>query len=249
MDLVGKRVLLTGGGSGLGAVIARRMADAGMALALSYASDRTRADATARAVQANGAEALVLHLDQSDPVSVERGVAEAADALGGLDILINNAGRAGGPPPGDLEAMTATEWDAQMLVNLRGPFLVSRAAAPVLRDAAPGRIINIGSVVGFGAAESQAAFTVSKASVIPLTRYLASCLAPDVLVNCVAPGLMQGTAMSGGASDAYVAEWKSRALLNRTTAIEDVASQVLTLCATGSMTGQTVLVDGGLHFH
>jgi len=240
---------VTGGGGGLGRVVAAALARAGADVAVTWAQDEDAAWRACGMVQAAGRRAVALHLDQTAPESAEAAVKHAADRLNGLDILVNNAGKAGGPPPGDLAAMTPEAWDEMIAVNLRGPFLVARAAAPFLRASGQGRIVNIGSVVGIGSAESAAAYTVSKAAVVPLTRYLATCLAPDVLVNCVAPGLMEGTGMSGSASEAYLETWKARSILGRTSSLEDVAAQVVACCATGSMTGQTILVDAGVHFH
>ena len=90
---------------------------------------------------------------------------------------------------------------------------------------------------------------MSKACVVPLTRYLAAALAPGVLVNCVAPGLMEGTLMSGGASEEYIHGWEGKSVLRKTTSHADVAKQVVQFCESDTITGQTLVVDGGIHFH
>ena len=192
-----------------------------------------------------------MRLDQTDPTSVETAVEEVAEVFGGLDLLINNAGVASGGrslPMGNLEALTPEIWDEMMTVNVRGPYLLARAAAPWLRRSNWGRIVNLGSTIGHGTWGAAAAYAPSKASVAPLTRFLAAALAPDITVNCVAPGLMEGTVMSGGASAAYVADWRERAVLGATTSIEDVAGQVVTFCRSATVTGQVLVIDGGIHF-
>ena len=151
-------------------------------------------------------------------------------------------------PPGDLEAFTPEIWDEMMAVNLRGPYLVARAAADHLRRSQWGRIVNIGSTLGLGDWYMDRAFATSKAAVVPLTRYLAASLAPDVSVNCVAPGLMVETGLGSGGSDEFVQRWRDRSALGVTTSVDDVASQVVSLCKSGTITGQTVVVDGGINF-
>lgn len=127
--------------------------------------------------------------------------------MGGLDLLINNAGIAMGGhaiKPGDLDAFTPEIWDQMMSVNVRGPYLVTRAAAPHLRASKWGRMVNIGSTLGHGDWYQDRAFAPSKAAVIPLTRFLAASLAPDVTVNAVSPGLMVETGLGSGGSEALV---------------------------------------------
>jgi len=202
-------------------------------------------------VEALGRRSAVVRLDQTNPASIEAGIKEAAEVLGGLDLLINNAGMASGGrslPVGDLEALTPEIWDELMSVNVRGPFLVARAAAPWLRRSNWGRIVNLGSTIGHGTWGAAAAYAPSKAAVAPLTRYLAAALAPDVTVNCVAPGLMEGTLMSSGAAEEFVTSWRERAVLGATTSMEDVAAHVVTFCRSGTVTGQVLVVDGGIHF-
>jgi 3-oxoacyl-[acyl-carrier protein] reductase len=199
-------------------------------------------------VREAGRRAAAVRIDVAEPESVEAGVREAADAFGRLDVLVNNAGMAKGLPYGALEALTPEIWDRLMAVNLRGPFLTARAAAPWLRKAEPGRIVNVGSMVGDSAQTAGNVYAPSKAAVSPLTRHLAAALAPEVLVNCVAPGLMEGTGMSGRASPEFVAEWRGRAALDRTVSLEEVAAQVARFAAAESVTGQVLRIDGGIVF-
>ena len=150
--------------------------------------------------------------------------------LGRLDVLINNAGWNTGVPFRDLDALTVDIWDHIQEVNLRGPFFLARAAAPHLRAHGAGRIVNVASVAGLRAAGSSIAYAVAKAGLIHLTRCLAVAMAPDVTVNCVAPGLMEGTRMAKRLPAEVVDSTRRLAVLQRSTGIEDVAAQVVAFC-------------------
>lgn len=251
MDLNQARALVTGGSGGLGASICRFLALEGVGVAVGYLTGKDRAEALCREISEIGPPAMAVRIDQSDPGMVEAAVAEAADAMGGLDILVNNAGIAMGGhriAPGDLSAFTPEIWDEMMAVNVRGPFLVTRAAAPHLRASRLGRVVNIASTLGHGDWYQDRAFAPSKAAVIPLTRFLAASLAPEVTVNAVSPGLMVETGLGSGGAPALVEGWKRRAALGTTTSVDDVARQVVSLCKSSTITGQSIVVDGGIHF-
>jgi 3-oxoacyl-[acyl-carrier protein] reductase len=130
----------------------------------------------------------------------------------------------------DLEALTPEIWNRLFNTNLRGPFLVARAAAPYLRKSGVGRIVNVGAMIGLMPAGSSIAQAVSKAGVIHLTRCLAVALAPDVTVNCAAPGLMEGTQMSERLPPQAVKAMRERSILKSNTAIQDVADQIVQFC-------------------
>lgn len=248
MELSGKTAFVTGGSGGLGRHLCAALAKAGADVAIAYRSGEDRAEATADIVRSLGRKARCFAMDQTDPASVDDAVAAVIGEFDALNILINNVGAARGIPPGDIEAFTPEIWDDLMAVNLRGPFLVARAAARHLKASGAGKIVNIGSMVGHRHEESGYAYSVSKAAVIPLTRYLASTLAPEICVNCVAPGLMEGTLMSSGASPEFVDSWRAKSVLRRTTSFDDVASQVVQFCRSDAVTGQTAVVDGGILF-
>lgn len=248
MDLTDCKALVTGGGGGLGRYVLEALAQAGVDIAVAYNASKQRAEDAAQVVLAAGRTAHCVPLDLGNAESIHAGVTTAAESLDGLDILINNAGVAGGIP---FDELTIEELDRQLTLNVRGPLLVARAAAPHLKKSGKGRIVNVGSVIGLTSSVSDPAIgpVLSKGCMIPLTRYLAAALAPDVLVNCVAPGLMEGTLMSGGASEAYVQQWRDKSLLGRTTSHTDVANQIVQFCRSDSVTGQTLVVDGGIHFN
>ena len=132
--------------------------------------------------------------------------------------------------------------------NLRGPFLLSRAAARYLKQQDQGRIVNVSGFPGLAPLGSSIALAVSKAGLIHLTHCLAVALAPSISVNCVAPGLMEGTRMSSRVRPEAVAALKERAALKRTTDLDDVARQVVLFCQAESITGQTLVIDGGIVF-
>ena len=193
MSLSESVALVTGGSGGLGSRICSLLANEGAAVAVGYHSGEKRALAVRDAIIKGGGKSIIVQLDQSDPTSIEMAVGQVGEQLGGLDILVNNAAMASGGydiPLGDLDAFTPEIWDEMMAINVRGPYLVTRAAAAHLRASRYGRVVNIGSTLGHGEWCADRTFAPSKAAVVPLTRFLAAALAPDVSVNCVAPGLI-----------------------------------------------------------
>ena len=251
MSLSNAVALVTGGSGGLGSRICQLLAEEGVKVAVGYCGGRERAERVEQEIQAQGGSAITVQIDQREPASIETGVAGVVQTLGGLDILINNAAIAMGGhsiEPGDLGAFTPEIWDDMMAINLRGPFLLTRAAAPHLRASNWGRVVNIASTLGHGDWYQDRAFAPSKAAVIPLTRFLAASLAPDVTVNCVSPGLMVETGLGSGGSEEFLKLWRDRAALGVTTSVEDVAGQVVYLCKSSTITGQSIVVDGGIHF-
>ncbi|WP_169567566.1 SDR family NAD(P)-dependent oxidoreductase [Sneathiella limimaris] len=251
MDINGAIAFVTGASGGLGYHIAEALAKEGVQLALGYLHGQDRVEIIRDKMQQRGVKAVPIKLDLQDAPSIDAAIEATLQTFGGLDLLINNAGVASAGhhlPAGDLDALTPEIWDQLMRINVRGPYLVSRAAAPHLKRSKWGRVINIGSTISEGQSHADAAYAPSKGSVIPLTRYLAAALAPDVTVNCIAPGLMEGTQMSGGAPGEYIETWQGKALLKRTTSLEDVANQAVTFCKSESVTGQTLIMDGGIHF-
>jgi 3-oxoacyl-[acyl-carrier protein] reductase len=244
MDLRDRVALVTGASGGLGAVTARMLADCGVHVAVTHLGHLEEAQDLCRQIEAKGRKALVVHLDQTDPASCSAAVEAAVHGLGRLDILINNAAWNDPVPLSDLSSLTPEVWDRALDTNLRGPFLVTRAAAPHLKRRDQGRVVNISGTPGVVPAGS-IALAVSKAGLIHLTRCLAIALAPSVTVNCIAPGLMEGTRMSARVPPERVAAVKQHAALKRTPQPEDVARQVIAFCQSDSVTGQTQVIDSG----
>ncbi len=248
MDLRDRVALITGASGGLGAVTASLLADEGVDVALTHLGHRDEALEVCRQIEARGRRALLVHLDQTKPHSCDDAVEATIEAFGRLDILVNNAAWNDAVPLADLDALTPEIWDRSLDTNLRGPFLMTRAAAPYLKRQDQGRIVNVAGVPGLAPIGS-VALAVSKAGLIHLTRCLAVALAPSITVNCVAPGLMEGTRMFAQVPAARVAATAAQSALKRTTRLEDVAAQVVSFCKSDSITGQTQVIDAGGVFH
>jgi 3-oxoacyl-[acyl-carrier protein] reductase len=249
MDLEDRVALVAGGTGLLGTTIARRLAAAGAHVAITYLERGDAARETCAAIEALGRRGWSVTLDQTDAAAIPVAVEAAANHFGRLDILVNNAGWNISIPFPDLEALDAGVWDRLFATNLRGPYLLCRAAAPRLKASGAGRIVNIASVAGLNPGGSSIAYATSKAGLIHLTRCLAVALAPDVSVNCVAPGLMDGTRMTSRLRPEVVQGALQRAVLRRAASVEDVADQVVTFCRSDSVTGQVLNIDAGVFFH
>jgi 3-oxoacyl-[acyl-carrier protein] reductase len=244
------RVALVAGGTGLlGIAIARALARAGADVGITYLERRDAARETCAAVEALGRRAFSVALDQTDAGAIPGAIEAAARHFGRLDALVNNAAWNIAIPVPDLESLDAATWDRLFSTNLRGPYLLCRAAAPRLKAGGAGRIVNIASVAGLNPGGSSIAYATSKAGLIHLTRCLAVALAPEVTVNCVAPGLMEGTRMTSRLRPETAEGARQRAALKRAASVEDVADQVVTFCRSDSVTGQVLNIDAGVFFH
>jgi len=236
--LAGKRALVTGGAKRIGRALALALAEAGAAVAITYRESEGEALATVAELEAFGGKALAVRCDLREEQSVVGAVAEAVHGLGGLDVLVNNAGAFETVP---LEKISVAEWDAMYEVNTRGPFLVAKAAYPHLK-AAHGRIVNIGSLGGIHPWATHAHYCTSKAALHMLSHTMAKAWAPEISVNCVAPGMI----VMGELNPAYE-QFALKTPMQRNGRAEDVAAAVL-FFATGPhfITGQLLAVDGGL---
>ena len=243
-------VAFVAGGTGvLGTAIASALATAGAHVAISYLERHDAARETCAAVEALGRRAWSVALDQTDAEAIPAAVKAVTSHFGRLDALVNNAAWNISIPFPDLETLDAAVWDRLFSTNLRGPYLLCRAAAPYLKASGAGRIVNIASVAGLNPGGSSIAYATSKAGLIHLTRCLAVALAPEVSVNCVAPGLMEGTRMTSRLRPEVAAGARQRAVLKRAASVEDVADQVVTFCRSDSVTGQVLNIDAGVFFH
>jgi 3-oxoacyl-[acyl-carrier protein] reductase len=249
MELSGVQALITGGSSGIGRAVALALADAGAeAVAVDYERREDEARATCAEIEARGARAIAIRADVGVAGDVERMVGEIVDRLGGLRVLVNSAGYTEMIPFPDLGAITEETWDRVMAVNVKGPFLCARAAAPSLGQAG-GAIVNVSSVAGIRATGSSLPYGVSKAALTQLTRALALALAPAVRVNGVAPGIVASHWIDrlvdeDGAREIYETA-KAATPLGRTLEPPDVSQIVLSLLAADGVTGETVVIDGG----
>ena len=249
MELTDRVAFVSGGSGSLGSALAKSLAEAGADVCVGHLTNQASAQDTARAVEAFGRRAATVPVDQTDPASVESAIEAAIRQLGRLDILINNAAQTTIIPFANLEALTPETWDRMLDINLRGPFLLARAAAPHLRRYGAGRMVNIASIIGLTPMGSNLAFSVAKAGLIHLTRCLAVALAPEVAVNCVAPSLMEGTHGAQIVPPAAVEAQRQRTILKRNTSVQDVVDQIVFFCRADTVTGQVLVIDGGFHFH
>jgi 3-oxoacyl-[acyl-carrier protein] reductase/pteridine reductase len=237
--LRGKSALVTGGARRVGRAIALALAGAGADVAITYRNSQVEAAATAREIENLGCRALVVACDVRDEASVRAAVAATVRAFNRLDLVVNNAAVFETAP---LDQLTLDQWDAAFETNARGPFLVAREALPHLR-ATEGRIVNIGSLGGMQAWATHAHYCASKAALHSLTLSMAKAFAPEVSVNCVAPGWIEMAGEAGGQAAYFAAKTPMR----RNGRVEDVAQAVLFFAAGPHfITGQILAVDGGL---
>jgi 3-oxoacyl-[acyl-carrier protein] reductase len=250
MDLNGAIALVTGGNGGLGQRICHALAKEGVHIAVMYAQSRDDAESVARDLASrHQINAAAFGCDITDGAAVEDVVGEVMRRFGRLDILVNDAAYNKAIPFTDLDNLTIEVWDKIIAVNLTGPMRLMKAVAPVMKAQGQGRIVNISSVSGVGPTGSSIAYAVSKAGLIHLTRCMAVALAPETLVNCVAPGLLEGTRATSNLRAEQIRNSAASALLKKPADKEDCADMVVTMCRTDTMTGQTVVIDSGRYFH
>ncbi|MBR1151753.1 SDR family NAD(P)-dependent oxidoreductase [Bradyrhizobium sp. JYMT SZCCT0428] len=250
MDLKGMVALVTGGNGGLGQRICHALAQEGAHVAVMYARSRDQAESVASELASRyQINARTFACDITDAAAVDRLVGEVTQAFGRLDILINDAAYNLAIPFGDLDSLSMEVWNRIMATNLTGPMQLIKAVAPVMKAQGQGRIVNIASVAGLSPTGSSIAYAVSKAGLIHLTRCMAVALAPETLVNCVAPGLLDGTRATANLRPEQVERSASASLLKKPADKDDCADMVVAMCRTETMTGQTVVIDSGRVFH
>ncbi|MFQ6058080.1 MAG: SDR family NAD(P)-dependent oxidoreductase [Anaerolineae bacterium] len=241
-----KVALVTGAGRGIGREIALALAQEGAHVAVNYAHSAEGAQATMEEAMALGVRAIAVQADVSRADQVKAMVQRVVDELGRLDILVNNAAVFSSKP---LFEVSEALWDEILAVNLKGAFLCAQAAARVMLEQGSGVIVNIASGGGlepYPGYKVSAPYAASKAGVVMLTRVLARELAPQVRVNCVAPGIIDSKAQP--MPQAVREKFSALTPLGRVGEPADIASVVVFLASNESrfMTGQTLSVDGGL---
>jgi 3-oxoacyl-[acyl-carrier protein] reductase len=250
MDLKGAIALVTGGNGGLGQRICHALAKEGAHIAVTYAQSRDQAETVAGELKTRyQINAAAFACDITNGSAIEALVGDVTKRFGRLDILVNDAAYNKSIPFTDLDGLTPEVWEKIMDINLTGPMRLTKAVAPVMRAQGRGRIVNIASVAGLAPTGSSIAYAVSKAGLIHLTRCMAVALAPETLVNCVAPGLLEGTRATANLRADQIERSASGSLLKKAADKDDCADMVVTMCRTETMTGQTIVIDSGRVFH
>jgi 3-oxoacyl-[acyl-carrier protein] reductase len=243
MTLTRKVALVTGAATGIGRAVAIRFAARGLAVAINYSRSEDDAGQTLAEVQRHGVPAILCRANVADDAAVRAMVKRCRDELGGLDVLVNNAGTTHFIDHADLEGVTNEVWDDIFSVNVRGAFQCCRAAAELLRQRG-GAIVNVTSIAGLQGHGSSIPYAASKAALNTMTKSLARVLAPQVRVNAVAPGPVR-TRWLAGREDRIERDVKITPL-KRAAEPDDIADAIEFLAlGTTLVTGQVMVVDGG----
>lgn len=238
--LKGKVALVTGAAKRLGKASALALAGAGTDVAITYLRSKREADETLGEINALGTQGLAVRCDVTDQSSVRDAVKKVVQRFGGIDILVNNAGNY---ETVEFDHLTLKQWDAIFASNVRGPFLVSQECLKYLRKR-EGQIIHMGSLGGLRAWATHAHYCSSKAALHMLTKAMAKALAPEIAVNCVAPGMID---LDDPNAAAFMRRMAKQTPMQRNGTGEDIAAAVLFFAtAPHFITGQILCVDGGL---
>ncbi|WP_341915707.1 SDR family NAD(P)-dependent oxidoreductase [Ferrovibrio terrae] len=249
-DLKGRVALITGGSSGIGAATARLLAGRGCAVAINFSRSREAAQKVAADCQARGGETLLVQGNVADDADCRRVVEETLARFGHLDYLVNNAGTTKFVAHRDLAGLSAQDFHDIFAVNTIAPFQMVRAAEPYLR-ATKGAVVNVSSIAGVYGTGSSIAYVASKAALNGMTLSLARVLGPEVRINAVCPGFVEGEWLQQGMGEAaYKAaqeNWQRNAPLGTTNKPEDIAQSIaFFLTAAVNVTGETLLIDSGM---
>lgn len=239
-DLRGKSVLITGAARRIGLVMAQAFADAGADVAITYKTSQEQAQHALADLKSRTQRAMALPCDVRDPQCVTDTVNKVVAEFGGLDVLVNNAAVY---ETAAFDQITVEQWDRMFNTNTRGPFLVTQAAIPALTRS-NGRVINIGSLGGLRPWATHAHYCTSKAALMMLTETMAKAVAPEIAVNCVAPGMINP---DNNPLDDFGKRIAERTPMKRAGTSAEVTEVVLFLAtASHFLTGQVIAVDGGL---
>jgi 3-oxoacyl-[acyl-carrier protein] reductase len=241
--------LVTGGSTGIGRSVTLALARSGYDIVVNFSRSDEAAKKTATDAVAVGARTLLYRCDVSDDVCVRAMLVAAEKTFGRLDVLINNAGTTVDVEPKNLEGMKVEDWNRVFNVNVLGLFLVTRAAVPLLKRSPNGCIVNTCSIAGLRPSAQPLPYAASKAAVANLTKTLANALAPEIRVNAVAPGWIEGDWMKRTLGENYEGLMARRAKytpLKRCCTEDDVAESMLSLITSNRfVTGEIIIVDGG----
>lgn len=250
MTMEGMAAIVTGGGTGIGAAVVRRLAARGVRCVINYANSRDAAEALAAEI---GNGSIAVQADIADDAQCRALAAAAIDAFGRIDLLVNNAGKTKFANHEDLEALTADDFLDIYRLNTIAPFQMIRACASAMREGPASAVVNIASVAGVFGNGSSVAYAASKGALATMTKSLARVLAPAIRVNAVAPGYV-GTGwfserMTPEAFDKFEAFIASQTPMQMAAHADDIAGPIVNLLDPSSrvITGEIVLLDAGAH--
>lgn len=243
MDLMNKVVLVTGGGTGIGRATSLTLAKRGAIVIVNFSRSREAAEETAQQIHSSGGQAIAIQADVSQDHEVRAMISRIVQQFGRLDGLVNNASITRHIPLDDLESATDEVWNELMNVNVKGMFNCARAAAPYMKAARQGALVNLGSIAGQTGSGSSLPYAVSKAAVHGLTKSLARALAPDIRVNCVVPGAVSTRWWAGREEQMQLLA--PQLLLKQISQPEDIAQLICAVLEQEAMTGQIITVDSG----
>jgi 3-oxoacyl-[acyl-carrier protein] reductase len=238
-----KVALITGSATGIGRAAAIRFAQHGLAVAVNYSRSESEARETLAAVEKHGVPAILCKATVADEAQVKEMIARVHKELGGLDVLVNNAGTTHFVDYENLDGLTDDVWRDIFQVNLIGTFYCCKHALPLLKER-KGAIVNVTSVAGISGMGSSIPYAASKAAANSLTKSLARTFGPDVRINAVAPGPVQTRWLAD--HQERVTEYLKGVPLQRAAEAEDIADTIIYLAlGTTLTTGQVLVVDGG----
>lgn len=244
MNLQGKRALITGGTKGIGAAVAIDLAGCGADVAINARSRDDSTDEVIQAVEALGRRCVFQQADVSKQSEAERCVAEAAEALGGLDIMVHSAG---GPSPGTIEDISVEQWHETFDVHVHAAFHLCRQSLPHFRKSGAGAIILISSAAGIRGCPGAFAYGTVKGALLNFARMLARDVADDnIRVNCVNPGIIRTRFHDAMTSEQQKHNLANRIPLHREGTVEDVAEAIRLMITNEFITGESITVDGGM---
>lgn len=248
--LRGAVAVVTGGGTGIGAAVVRRLAARGVSCVINYATSRDEAEALAVEV---GQGTIAVQADIVDDVACRALAKAATDAFGRIDFLVNNAGRTKFAAHEDLDALEAEDFVDIYRLNMIAPFQMVRACAPALRASPMGAVVNVASVAGVFGMGSSVAYAASKGALVTMTKSLARVLAPEIRVNAVAPGYVATGWYEKKLGEEGFAKLNAKVAasvpMGFATGPDDVAGPIEMLLdpMSRAMTGEVLLLDGGGH--
>jgi len=247
VNLEGKAALVTGGGVSVGRAVALDLARKGVSVAVNYSRSAAEAEQTAAECERLGVRALAVKADVGRDDQVRAMTEKAVAAFGRLDVLVNNAGVTRFIDHADMEKVGEDDWEFIFRTNVWGTFVCTRAAVPALRKDGGGVVINLSSVAGVYGTGSSVPYCASKAAINNMTVTLARALAPDIRVNAVAPGFVDTRWWSERENSDAIKQFAAAAApLKKVCQAEDVSKVVLDLVTSDLVTGQIVVVDGGM---